>query len=127
MRHNVSVEELISYLKKWCIKPAAEPQEQRPAEDELEGADFTSTVEHVQQVYSYLYMNCSQGRLKELFQHNPAVFIEYNRQVVRPRRLAPAALSLAAWLQVKLSPALLQTGRELVFGPFLPPEGGVLG
>lgn len=82
MRHSVSVEDLINYLKKWCIKPAADPQEQRPVEDELEGADFTSTVEHIHQVYSYLYMNCSQGLLKELFQHNPAVFIEYNRQVV---------------------------------------------
>lgn len=82
MRHSVSVEDLINYLKKWCIKPAADPQEQRPVEDELEGGDFTSTVEHIHQVYSYLYMNCSQGRLKELFQHNPAVFIEYNRQVV---------------------------------------------
>lgn len=82
MRPCVSVEDMINYLKKWCIKPAADPQEQRPVEDEAEGADFTSTVEHIHQVYSYLCMNCSQSLLKELFMHNPAVFIEFNRQVV---------------------------------------------
>lgn len=80
MRHTVSVEDLINYLKKWCVKPVSNTQEQRPVGDELEGADFTSTVEHIHQVYSFLCINCSQSHLKELFQHNPAIFIEKNRQ-----------------------------------------------
>lgn len=81
MGHTVSVEDLINYLKRWCVKPVSVTQEQRLLEDELEGADFTSTVEHIHQVYSCLFTNCSQSRLKELFQHNPAVFIEKTRQV----------------------------------------------
>lgn len=83
MQHSISVDVLISYLKKWCIKPEADTQEQKLATDELEGAAFISTVEHIHNVYTYLYMNCPQSSLKELFQHNPAVFIvEYNRYVV---------------------------------------------
>lgn len=82
MQHSISVDVLIGFLKKWCIKPEADTQEQKLAQDELEGAGFISTVEHIHNVYAYLYMNCSQSSLKELFQHNPAVFIEYNRYVV---------------------------------------------
>ncbi|XP_029311722.1 uncharacterized protein LOC115024372 isoform X2 [Cottoperca gobio] len=79
MRHSISVDTLISYLKKWCVKPEADDQEQRRAEDELEGANFSSTVEHICNVYTYLHMNCTQSTLKDLFQHTPAVFIEYRR------------------------------------------------
>ncbi|XP_034717175.1 protein NO VEIN isoform X2 [Etheostoma cragini] len=80
MRKSVSVDDLINYLKKWCVKPKADDQEQRLTEDELEGANFTSTVEHIHNVYTYLNNNCPQNSLKDLFQHTPAVFIEYNRR-----------------------------------------------
>ncbi|XP_077359160.1 uncharacterized protein LOC144005104 isoform X2 [Festucalex cinctus] len=66
IRQNVSVDDLITYVKEWCTKPAA---------DEHEGANFTSTIPHVHNVYSYLRTNCPQSSLKELFQHHPAVFI----------------------------------------------------
>lgn len=77
MMQSLSVDTLITFLKKWCIKPAVDNQE----DDELEGADFTSTVEHIHNVYTYLHKNCSQSSLKELFQHTPAVFVrqDYNR------------------------------------------------
>lgn len=78
MRHNISVEAMINYLKEWCIKPV-DKQELRQPDDDLEGAEFTSTVQHIHNVYNYLYQNCPQGSLKELFQHSPAVFIEFNR------------------------------------------------
>uniref|UniRef100_A0A3Q2Y8U5 Wu:fj29h11 n=1 Tax=Hippocampus comes TaxID=109280 RepID=A0A3Q2Y8U5_HIPCM len=42
----------------------------------IEGAHFTSTVQHIHNIYSYLHTNCPQSSLKELFQHNPAVFIQ---------------------------------------------------
>lgn len=77
MRETISVDVLIDYLKKWCVKPESDDQE-RP-EDESEGANFTSTVQHIHNVYTYLHKNCSQGSLKELFQHTPAVFVENNR------------------------------------------------
>nr|XP_019938379.1 PREDICTED: uncharacterized protein LOC109626689 [Paralichthys olivaceus] len=80
MRLTISVEALINYLKEWCVKPVADDQEQRSPEDESEGASFISTVQHIHNVYSYLHTNCPQSSLKELFQHNPAVFIEYNRR-----------------------------------------------
>lgn len=80
MRQSVSVDTLINYLKEWCVKPEADDQEQRP-ENESEGANFTSTVEHIHNVYTYLHNNCPQSSLKELFQQTPAVFIEYNRYV----------------------------------------------
>lgn len=76
------MDDLINYLKKWCVKPEADDQEQRLPEDELEGANFTSTVEHIHNVYTYLHNNCPQSSLKDLFQRTPAVFIEYNRYVV---------------------------------------------
>ncbi|XP_034425939.1 protein NO VEIN isoform X1 [Hippoglossus hippoglossus] len=79
MRQSITVEALINYLKEWCVKPVADDQEQRPSEDESEGASFTSTVEHIHSVYTYLFSNCPQSSLKELFQHTPAVFIEYKR------------------------------------------------
>ncbi|XP_008291034.1 uncharacterized protein LOC103365383 isoform X2 [Stegastes partitus] len=79
MRESVSVEVLMKYLKEWCVKPETDNQEQRRAEDESEGANFTSTVEHIHNVYTYLHTNCSQSSLKELFQHTPAVFVEFNR------------------------------------------------
>ncbi|XP_051926916.1 uncharacterized protein wu:fj29h11 isoform X2 [Hippocampus zosterae] len=74
IRQNVSVENLIAYLKKWCIKPAADKQEF--LDEVSDGAHFTSTVQHIHNIYSYLYTNCPQSSLKELFQHNPAVFIQ---------------------------------------------------
>uniref|UniRef100_A0A3Q3K307 HTH OST-type domain-containing protein n=1 Tax=Monopterus albus TaxID=43700 RepID=A0A3Q3K307_MONAL len=80
MRHSISVEALINYLKEWCVKPEADDQEQRRHEDESEGADFTSTVQHIHNVYTYLHTHCPQSSLKALFQHTPAVFIEYNRR-----------------------------------------------
>ncbi|XP_035522155.1 protein NO VEIN isoform X1 [Morone saxatilis] len=79
MRQSISVDVLIKYLKQWCVKPQADNQEQGLPEDELEGANFTSTVQHIHKVYTYLHMNSSTSSLKELFQHNPAVFIEYKR------------------------------------------------
>lgn len=82
MRQSISVDALINYLKEWCVKPEENNQEQRLPEDESEGANFTSTVKHIHNVYTYLLMNCPQKSLKELFQHTPAVFIEYNRYVV---------------------------------------------
>ncbi|XP_013128868.1 uncharacterized protein wu:fj29h11 isoform X3 [Oreochromis niloticus] len=79
MRETISVDVLINYLKEWCVKPEEDVQEQRLPKDESEGATFTSTVQHIHNVYTYLQQNCSQSSLKELFQHTPAVFIEYNR------------------------------------------------
>ncbi|CAG5911609.1 unnamed protein product [Menidia menidia] len=67
MRESVSVEVLIDYLKKWCVQPAADHQ------DEAEGATFTTTVQHIHSVYTFLREKCSQHSLKELFQHTPAV------------------------------------------------------
>ncbi|XP_028263346.1 uncharacterized protein LOC114437112 isoform X2 [Parambassis ranga] len=79
MRETISVEVLINYLKEWCVKPQAETQEPALPENESEGADFTSTVQHIQNVYTYLHTNCPPSTLKELFQHTPAVFVEHNR------------------------------------------------
>nr|XP_046232573.1 protein NO VEIN isoform X2 [Scatophagus argus] len=79
MRQSISVDALINYLKEWCVKQEGD-KEQRLPEDELEGANFTSTVQHIHNVYTHLYMNCPQGSLKELFQHNPAVFVEFKRR-----------------------------------------------
>lgn len=69
---------MINYLKEWCIKPV-DKHELRQPDDDLEGAEFTSTVEHIHNVYNYLHQNCPQGILKELFHYSPAVFIEFNR------------------------------------------------
>ncbi|XP_045924345.1 protein NO VEIN [Micropterus dolomieu] len=80
MRQSISVDALINYLKKWCVRAEADNQEQRLPEDELEGANFTTTVQHIHNVYTYLHNNCPQSSLKKLFQHTPAVFIEYNRR-----------------------------------------------
>ncbi|XP_062298890.1 uncharacterized protein wu:fj29h11 isoform X1 [Scomber scombrus] len=80
MRQTISVDALINYLKEWCVRPQSDDPEQRLAEDESEGANFTSTVQHIHNVYTYLHTNCPQSSLKELFQHTPAVFIEYNRR-----------------------------------------------
>uniref|UniRef100_A0A3Q3NAZ7 Protein NO VEIN-like n=1 Tax=Mastacembelus armatus TaxID=205130 RepID=A0A3Q3NAZ7_9TELE len=79
MRQTISVEVLINYLKQWCVKPEADNQEKSLPEDESEGANFTSTVQHIHMIYTYLHTHCPQNSLKELFQHTPAVFIEYNR------------------------------------------------
>ncbi|XP_054612764.1 uncharacterized protein wu:fj29h11 isoform X2 [Dunckerocampus dactyliophorus] len=80
VRQNVSVDALIGYLKQWCIKPAADNQE-LPG-DLSEGAHFTTTVQHIHNIYTYLHKNSPQSSLKELFQHNPAVFVqqEYSKQ-----------------------------------------------
>ncbi|XP_030610585.1 protein NO VEIN isoform X2 [Archocentrus centrarchus] len=79
MRETISVDVVINYLKEWCVKPKEDAEEQRLPEDESERAQFTSTVQHIHNVYTYLQQNCPQSSLKELFQHTPAVFIEYNR------------------------------------------------
>ncbi|KAM6951488.1 uncharacterized protein FYW47_015000 [Aplochiton taeniatus] len=78
MKHSLSVEELICYLKGWCVK--TDIQEEDPPGEDSEGSEFTSTVEHIHTLYSYLHKNCSQSSLKELFKHTPVVFIEYNRR-----------------------------------------------
>lgn len=121
MRHNISVEAMINYLKEWCIKPVDKHELSQP-DDDLEGAEFTSTVEHIHNVYNYLHQNCPQGILKELFQYSPAVFIEFNRYS-----------RICMWFQISIknkSPQALtlplQTRRQLVFRAFLPPEAGVL-
>lgn len=64
---------MINYLKVWCTKVSDNHSV------ESEGADFTTTVEHIHAVYLYLYAQCSSIQFKGLFQHSPAVFIEYNR------------------------------------------------
>ncbi|XP_046709697.1 protein NO VEIN-like isoform X1 [Silurus meridionalis] len=71
MRHTVQVDELVMYLKRWCTKES---------DGELEGADFITTVQHIHSVYCYLQAECSITQLRELFQHSPAVFIEYDRK-----------------------------------------------
>ncbi|XP_073684891.1 uncharacterized protein [Garra rufa] len=73
MRHTVRVEEMIDYLKRWCIKVSDNPSE------EPEGADFTTTVDHIHTVYRYLSAECTSVQLRDLFQYAPAVFIEYDR------------------------------------------------
>ncbi|XP_017271683.1 protein NO VEIN isoform X2 [Kryptolebias marmoratus] len=78
MRETISVDVLIQYLKEWCVEPEADDQETPPA-DKTGGARFTSTVQHIHSVYTYLQTNCSQNVLKELFQYTPAVFVESNR------------------------------------------------
>ncbi|KAK2885132.1 uncharacterized protein wu:fj29h11 isoform X1 [Channa argus] len=78
MRQTITVDTLIGYLKEWCVKPEADNPEPRVT-DELEGANFTSTVQHIYNVYNYLHTHCPQKSLKELFQHTPAVFIENTR------------------------------------------------
>ncbi|XP_038160259.1 protein NO VEIN isoform X3 [Cyprinodon tularosa] len=79
MRETVSVDVLIEFLKKWCIKPKEDNQEGSSAEEETEGAQFTTTVEHIHNVYTYLDDKCNQRDLKELFQHTPAVFVGSKR------------------------------------------------
>ncbi|XP_065109604.1 uncharacterized protein [Paramisgurnus dabryanus] len=74
MRNTVQVEDMIDYLKGWCTKVSENHSM------ESEGADFTTTVEHIHAVYLYLYDQCSSIQFKGLFQHSPAVFIEYNRE-----------------------------------------------
>ncbi|KAG9350267.1 hypothetical protein JZ751_026621 [Albula glossodonta] len=73
MKHSVTVEEMIAHLKMWCTKISDS------CPGGTDGADFTTTVEHVQSVYSYLYSNCNLPKLRELFQQTAAVFIEYKR------------------------------------------------
>ncbi|XP_051530357.1 uncharacterized protein LOC127427065 isoform X2 [Myxocyprinus asiaticus] len=73
MRHTVHVADMIGYLKCWCSKVSEDRSE------EPEGAEFTTTVEHIHTVYRYLYAECSSVQLRDLFQHSPAVFIEYER------------------------------------------------
>lgn len=82
MRQSISVDALINYLKEWCVKPEVDNQERRLPEDESEGANFTTTVQHIHNVYTCLHMNCPQSSLKELFEHTPAVFIQHSRYVV---------------------------------------------
>ncbi|KAM4623633.1 uncharacterized protein ACJ7VT_004679 [Polymixia lowei] len=80
MRHSISLDELVTYLKKWCVKPEPENQEEKPLGEDSVGSEFTSTVQHIHNVYTYLLTNCPQYRLKDLFQHTPAVFIPYSRR-----------------------------------------------
>ncbi|XP_067225099.1 uncharacterized protein wu:fj29h11 isoform X1 [Chanodichthys erythropterus] len=74
MRHSLQVEDMIGYLKRWCTRVSEDPSE------ESEGADFTTTVDHIREVYRYLYAQCNSVQLRDLFQHSPAVFIEYDRK-----------------------------------------------
>ncbi|XP_066520431.1 uncharacterized protein wu:fj29h11 isoform X2 [Hoplias malabaricus] len=75
MRHSVLVDEMVNYLKRWCTKPTEGNET-----GEAEGADFSTSVQHIHTVYCYLQAECSSAQLKELFQHSPAVFIEYDRK-----------------------------------------------
>uniref|UniRef100_A0A8C2JT10 Wu:fj29h11 n=1 Tax=Cyprinus carpio TaxID=7962 RepID=A0A8C2JT10_CYPCA len=70
MRHTVHVKDMIGYLKRWCVKVSENPSE------DPEGADFTTTVDHIHTVYRYLSAECTSTELRDLFQHAPAVFIE---------------------------------------------------
>ncbi|MCI4384121.1 hypothetical protein PGIGA_G00034980 [Pangasianodon gigas] len=72
MKHTVLVDEMVSYLKRWCTKESDG--------GEAEGAEFNTTVKHIHSVYRYLQAECSYAQLRELFQHSPAVFIEYDRK-----------------------------------------------
>ncbi|TSK14591.1 Sacsin [Bagarius yarrelli] len=72
MRHTVVVDEMISYLKRWCTKESDS--------GEAEGADFITTAQHIHTVYLYLQAECSHTQLRDLFQHSPAVYIEYDRK-----------------------------------------------
>ncbi|XP_066560829.1 uncharacterized protein LOC136750017 isoform X2 [Amia ocellicauda] len=74
MKYSISVAEVITHLKSWCTKQSDS------SPDEIEGADFTTTVEHVYNVYAYLYENCNRQQLKILFEETPAVFIDYERK-----------------------------------------------
>ncbi|XP_058649126.1 uncharacterized protein wu:fj29h11 isoform X2 [Onychostoma macrolepis] len=74
MRHTVHAEDMIGYLNRWCVKVSDNPSE------EPEGADFTTTVDHIHTVYRYLFAECTSVKLRDLFQHAPAVFIEYDRK-----------------------------------------------
>ncbi|XP_051770945.1 uncharacterized protein wu:fj29h11 [Ctenopharyngodon idella] len=74
MRHSLQVEDMIGYLKRWCTRVSEDPSE------ESEGADFTTTVDHIREVYRYLYAQCNSVQLRDLFQQSPAVFIEYDRK-----------------------------------------------
>lgn len=71
MRHTVQVDEMVSYLKRWCTKESDG--------GEAEGAEFITTVQHIHSMYRYLQAECSNTQLRELFNHSPAVFIEYDR------------------------------------------------
>uniref|UniRef100_A0A9J7XJU2 Wu:fj29h11 n=1 Tax=Cyprinus carpio carpio TaxID=630221 RepID=A0A9J7XJU2_CYPCA len=72
--HTVHVKDMIGYLKRWCVKVSENPSE------DPEGADFTTTVNHIHTVYRYLSAECTSTELRDLFQHAPAVFIEYDRE-----------------------------------------------
>uniref|UniRef100_A0A673I198 Uncharacterized LOC107720215 n=1 Tax=Sinocyclocheilus rhinocerous TaxID=307959 RepID=A0A673I198_9TELE len=74
MRHTVHVEDMIGYLKRWCVKVSDNPSE------DPEGADFTTTIDHIHTLYRYLSAECTSIKLRDLFQHAPAVFIEYDRK-----------------------------------------------
>uniref|UniRef100_A0A673I606 Uncharacterized LOC107720215 n=1 Tax=Sinocyclocheilus rhinocerous TaxID=307959 RepID=A0A673I606_9TELE len=72
--HTVHVEDMIGYLKRWCVKVSDNPSE------DPEGADFTTTIDHIHTLYRYLSAECTSIKLRDLFQHAPAVFIEYDRK-----------------------------------------------
>ncbi|RXM31499.1 hypothetical protein EOD39_1724 [Acipenser ruthenus] len=74
IKSSISVEEVITLFKSWCCKHT----EGNPGE--FEGANFITTVDHIYNVYLYLYENCKPQQLKTLFQQTPAVFVEYERK-----------------------------------------------
>ncbi|XP_041077227.1 protein NO VEIN-like isoform X2 [Polyodon spathula] len=74
IKSSISVEEVITLFKSWSSKNT----EGNPGE--LEGADFVTTVDHIYNVYLYLYENCKPQQLKTFFQQTPAVFVEYERK-----------------------------------------------
>ncbi|MGH0153085.1 UNVERIFIED_CONTAM: hypothetical protein FKN15_023719 [Acipenser sinensis] len=75
IKSSISVEDVITLFKSWCCKNT----EGNPGE--FEGANFITTVDHIYNVYLYLYENCKPQQLKTLFQQTPAVFVEYESQV----------------------------------------------
>lgn len=133
MRQSISVEALINYLKEWCVKPEDANQEWNGLEV-AEGTTFTTTVQHIHNVYTYLQTNCSQSSLKELFQHTPAVFIEYNRWRLTQFNLKKGFASAVTYIwrtipeesQTTSTSLPPQTWDRLVFWTFLPPKGGLL-
>uniref|UniRef100_A0A4W4ERA0 HTH OST-type domain-containing protein n=1 Tax=Electrophorus electricus TaxID=8005 RepID=A0A4W4ERA0_ELEEL len=74
MRHSMGVDEMVEYLKRWCTR-----QPDGEGDGEVVGAEFTTTVGHIHAMYCYLQAECSSTQLRELFQHFPAIFIEYDR------------------------------------------------
>ncbi|XP_072098501.1 uncharacterized protein [Mobula birostris] len=69
IKTSITVEMMLNHFKLWCVK--SPPSES----DELVGAEFRTTADHIYRVYAYLGRNCSHNQLKEMFERYPAVFV----------------------------------------------------